>query len=222
MVAIVAKESPTARRADASGRAVAIVRHDAGRRGSARLLRRQCERPVSAWSAPAVVLVLPATSTRARIVTARIGAATLRYREAAAGIGTVADPGGAERDRAHSRDVARASTTDSRLGDTLCRRLMIGAHRRHGLGEFRGNPNRLPAHAGHPAPGAVAGGSATSERSRSTGPNASCTRSWIAPRPIGSQPSDRTLTRGVPRLGPASPASVSRRRLISPRNAISA
>ena len=112
-----------------------------------------CERPVSAWSAPAAVLATSATSTRARIVTARIGAATLRYREAAAGIGTVADQGGAERDRAHSRDVARASTTDSRLGDTLCRRLMIGAHRRHGVGEVRGRIRR-PAAGTRWAPGA--------------------------------------------------------------------
>lgn len=39
--------------------------------------------------------------------------------------------------------------------------------------------------------------SSTDDRSRSTGPKASCARSWIAPSPIGSQPSDTMPTSGT-------------------------
>jgi hypothetical protein len=61
-----------------------------------------------------------------------------------------------------------------------------------------GNPKRTPAQAGQPARGSSLVGSAIVERSKSTGPKASCTRSWIAPRPIGSHPAWRRVTVGVP------------------------
>jgi hypothetical protein len=49
-----------------------------------------------------------------------------------------------------------------------------------------GKPKRDPLQAGQSASGSPAAASRTGERSRSNGPNDSCTTSWMAPRPIGS------------------------------------
>ncbi len=65
-----------------------------------------------------------------------------------------------------------------------------------------GNLNRRPAQAGQPGRGTAVMVSSTSDRSKSTGPNACWTKSVIAPRPISSHSGETAVITAPPGAGP--------------------